>query len=70
VDRREAIAVAWYATSGAFDVDRSGRAGDDTVTTSDNGWQAPSAGGSAIMWVVLRDERGGVGWEQYAIDIH
>jgi hypothetical protein len=69
VDRREAIAVAWYATSGAFDVDRSGRAGDDPVTATGNGWQAPSAGGSAIMWVVLRDERGGVGWEQYAIDI-
>ncbi len=69
VDQREAIAVAWYATAGAFDVDRSGRAGDDPVTTSDNGWQAPSVAGPVTMWVVLRDERGGAGWRQYAIDV-
>jgi hypothetical protein len=69
VDHREAIAVAWYATGGAFDVDRSGRAGSDPTTTSDNGWQAPSVAGPMTMWVVLRDERGGAGWKEYAIDV-
>jgi hypothetical protein len=70
VDQREAIAVAWYATGGVFDVDRSGRAGDDPLTTSDNGWRAPEASGPVIMWLVLRDERGGVGWQKYDVDVH
>jgi hypothetical protein len=69
VDRREAMAVAWFATGGAFDVDRSGRSNDDLETTSDNGWSAPDTPGTVVMWVVLRDERGGVGWQQYAIDV-
>jgi hypothetical protein len=69
VDQREAIAVAWYATGGVFDVDRSGRAGDELVTSSDNGWKAPSVAGPVTMWVVLRDERGGAGWQEYDIDV-
>lgn len=69
VDQREAIAVAWYATGGVFDVDRSGRAGVELVTSSDNGWKAPSVAGPVTMWVVLRDERGGAGWQEYDIDV-
>jgi hypothetical protein len=69
VDRREAMAVAWYATGGAFDFDRAGRSNDDPATTSDNGWQAPDTAGIVTMWIVLRDERGGVGWQQYVLDV-
>jgi hypothetical protein len=69
VDRRESIAVAWYATAGAFDFDRAGRGNDDLATTSDDAWQAPDAPGPVTMWVVLRDERGGVGWKQYVLDV-
>jgi hypothetical protein len=69
VDMREAMAVAWYATGGAFDFDRAGRSGDDLATTSDNTWRAPDAPGTVSLWVVLRDERGGVGWKQYALDV-
>ncbi len=70
VDQREAIAVAWYATGGVFDVDRSGRAGDELVTSSDNGWKAPNVAGLVTMWVVLRDERGGAAWQEYDIDVN
>jgi hypothetical protein len=69
VDRREAMAVAWYATGGAFDFDRAGRSGDDTATASDNAWQAPDTPRLVIMWVVLRDERGGVGFKQFTLDV-
>ncbi len=70
VDQRESIAVAWYTTTGAsVDTDRTGRDSADLGTTSDNGWHAPSAAGSAHVWVVLRDDRGGVGWAEYVFDV-
>jgi len=61
VDRREAMRVAWFATDGTFDTDKTGRAEDDPATTSDNGWTAPSSG-TVHVWIVLRDSRGGVDW--------
>jgi hypothetical protein len=68
--RREAITVSWFATAGSFDSDRTGRAEDDMTTTSDNGWTAPSAPASGVlMWVVLRDDRGGVAWQRFRIDV-
>ncbi len=74
VDRREGIAVSWFATGGAFDSDATGRAGTDTEslaaqTTSDNGWQSPTQPGPVTLWVVLRDDRGGVGWQTFALDV-
>lgn len=68
--QRESIAVAWYTTPGAsVDTDRTGRQSTDDVTTSDNGWQAPAAAGLAHLWVVVRDDRGGVGWSEYVFDV-
>jgi hypothetical protein len=70
VDQRESIAVAWYTTTGAsVDTDRTGRDSADLTVTSDNGWRAPSAPGLAHLWVVLRDDRGGVGWAEYVFDV-
>ncbi len=70
VDQREGIAVSWFATGGVFDSDATGRAGSDTQTTSENGWQAPAQAGPVILWVVLRDDRGGVGWQTYDIEVN
>jgi hypothetical protein len=70
VDQREGISVSWFATGGVFDSDATGRAGNDTQTTSDNGWQAPAQAGPVILWIVLRDDRGGVGWQTYDIEVH
>jgi hypothetical protein len=68
--QRESIAVAWYTTPGAsVDTDRTGRQSSDDAPTSDNGWHAPSTAGLAHLWVVLRDNRGGVGWAEYAFDV-
>jgi hypothetical protein len=70
VDQRESIGVAWYTTTGgSVDTDRTGRQSGDLVTTSDNGWHAPGVAGTAHLWVVLRDDRGGVGWAEYAFDV-
>jgi hypothetical protein len=62
IAHREAMRVSWFATDGSFDDERSGRASDDPVLTSDDGWTAPQAPGTVYVWVVLRDDRGGVAW--------
>ena len=69
VDQREGIHVSWYATAGTFDQDRTGRAGTDDATTSDDGWTAPAQAGLVNVWVVLRDDRGGIGWAEYVLDV-
>ncbi len=72
VDRREAIFVSWFSTGGDFEHDRTGRTEDDgkaDLTTSENGWTAPDAHGAVSVWVVIRDDRGGVGWSEVHIDV-
>jgi hypothetical protein len=73
VTQREGMEVAWFATAGSFDNDRTGTAPDDPTPFTTNTWRAPSpaaAGGRVYLWVVLRDDRGGVGWAEYALDVH
>jgi hypothetical protein len=69
VDQRESIAVAWFATAGTFDEDRTGRVATDFANTSDNGWKAPAVRGLVHIWIVLRDDRGGVGWADYQVHV-
>jgi hypothetical protein len=66
---REALQVAWFATAGSFDIDHTGRSSTDPTTFSENGWTAPSQPGSVALWVVLRDDRGGAGWQQYTVTV-
>jgi hypothetical protein len=58
--QREAMTVSWYATAGTFATESTGRASTDVATTSDDTWTAPPRAGSARLFVVLRDSRGGV----------
>jgi len=67
VSLRESMVVSWYATGGSFAVDRSGRSEGDVDTNATNEWTAPGATGTVHLWVVLRDARGGVGWESYTL---
>ncbi len=70
VHRREAIRVSWFATDGDFDHDRTGRAESEAKTSfSDNTWTAPKHKGEVRLWVVIRDDRGGVGWSAYRLDV-
>jgi hypothetical protein len=67
VDAREGMHVSWFATGGSFDLDRTGRDGADTATTSDDGWTPPGPGQTVHLWVVLHDDRGGTGWAGYVV---
>jgi hypothetical protein len=69
VDRREAMAIAWFATGGSFDSDRTGRETADLTPSSDNAWTAPTQPGPVHLWVVLGDDRGGAGWAEYLIEV-
>jgi hypothetical protein len=69
VTRRESIVASWYASAGAFDEDRSGRSEADPATSATNTWTAPSTSGTAHLWIVLRDARGGVGWAAYTVTV-
>jgi hypothetical protein len=70
VDRRESIRVSWFATDGTFDHDRTGRSeAEATTPNTDNAWTAPSAPADVHMWLVIRDDRGGVGFSTYVIHV-
>ncbi|MET0591387.1 MAG: hypothetical protein ABW133_01725, partial [Polyangiaceae bacterium] len=69
-DRREGMRVSWYATAGHFDIGATGTTeAEPFVTASANRWIAPATSGIVHLWVVLRDDRRGVGWETYDLEI-
>lgn len=59
VRRREAMRLSWFATGGSLAVDASAVAEDDPATTVSTIWHTPAAG-TAHVWLVLRDSRGGI----------
>jgi hypothetical protein len=67
---REAIRIAWYATGGLLADDTSGQDEAHADTPSlDNAWTAPATAGETLLWLVIRDDRGGVGWESYMVRV-
>ena len=61
--KREGISVAWYSDVGGFSVPENGVASNDPdITSTTNTWTAPEGDRAAHVWVVVRDERGGVGF--------
>jgi len=69
-DRHEGIRASWYATAGTFDIGATGTTEADAyITASSNGWSAPIAPGIVHLWVVLRDDRHGVGWQSYDVEV-
>jgi hypothetical protein len=67
--RRESLRVSWFASAGRFAEERTGRSESEAdVTFSENAWRAP-ASGVVRIWVVLRDDRGGVGWQSYTLRV-
>jgi hypothetical protein len=70
VAQREVITVAWYATGGTLADDTSGRDQSEADMPSlDNPWVAPTAAGEVRLWLVVRDDRGGVGWQSYRVQV-
>lgn len=66
VERRETLRVAWFSPAGHFDDDATGTSAEGE---SANGWVAPDAPGSVPIWVVVRDDRGGVGFASYRVEV-
>ncbi len=70
VDRRESIRVSWYATGGHFDFRSTGvEESDPDESFTENGWVAPDSRDDMTIWLVIRDDRGGVGWQTYQVAV-
>lgn len=69
VEQRESMRVSWFASDGHFASDRTGVSGDEQGAESQNVWTAPDVLGPVRLWVVLRDDRGGVGWLSAQLDV-
>jgi hypothetical protein len=66
VERTERLDLSWYVTKGALRDDTS-IAGSDS--DAENTYVAPNESGIVHVFVVLRDERGGIAFESRAIDV-
>jgi hypothetical protein len=74
VHPQEQMRASWFSTAGAFANDTTApdgavAVGQSTPTYADNSWTAPATPQKVYMWVVLRDNRGGVGWASYVFDV-
>ncbi|HEY6728066.1 MAG TPA: hypothetical protein VI197_28855 [Polyangiaceae bacterium] len=68
--RREGITVAWYSDVGGFSVPENGVASSDPESTTEaNRWRAPASERDSRLWIVLRDERGGVGFRSITANV-
>ncbi|HSD88905.1 MAG TPA: hypothetical protein VLB44_15360 [Kofleriaceae bacterium] len=68
VTRHEAMRVSWFATGGAIDVDASAVGEDRDATSVTTTWHTPGPG-SATVWFVLRDSRGGLAVQVAPVDV-
>jgi hypothetical protein len=68
--RRESMSVAWYANAGKFRDQRTGVTEEESANGSTNRWTAPEHASSALkLWIVLRDDRGGVGHGELSVEL-
>lgn len=66
--RREGMTASWFATAGSFAAQRTGVLGNEALSsTLSNRYSAPGSPGSHTIWIVLRDDRGGVGWQTLSV---
>ena len=70
LNRRESIRISWYATDGNFEHDRTGRAESEAdQPNSSNTWTAPDNAKIVRFWLVIRDDRRGVNWATFDMQI-
>jgi hypothetical protein len=68
VDRREAMRVSWFATAGELASDATAVGETDLATSVSTTWRTPAAG-TAHLWFVLRDSRGGLAVRDVSITV-
>jgi hypothetical protein len=70
VDRDELLEVAWFTDAGEFDVDRTNPDGvNEDKSHSTNVLHIDPKKTTAHVWVLLRDDRGGMGYELLTIHV-
>jgi hypothetical protein len=69
VERHEQLRVSWYATEGRFDHERTSENVDENSNASENVWSAPFTKATVKLWVVIRDDRRGVGWWSFELRV-
>jgi hypothetical protein len=67
VDRRETLLLSWYANAGTFDRSHSEPAAPSS--SASNLWRAPDVAGPVRLWLVLRDDRGGVDFTLHTLGV-
>ena len=67
----ENLRYAWLATAGGWSSGESGGPIDafGNQPTLDSTWTAPKDPGDVRLWLVQRDERGGLGWTEYCVHV-
>ncbi len=70
VIQREALSTAFYTTAGTLSDPSVGRTSGDPGTDVRTGFTAPATPGTVWLWLVLRDDRGGIGWQGWQVSIH
>jgi len=68
VEERETLRVTWLATTEGFAVERTGIDALDTARETSNAFDAPTSG-SGTIFIVARDDRGGVDWRTLAFTV-
>ncbi len=68
IERRESLRASWFATGGSLAVDATLVDEEDFATTASTTWHTPTAG-SAFVWIVLRDSRGGIASQQFTVTV-
>lgn len=67
--QREAVRVSWYSSLGELRDAASGRSSGDPLGWAGNRWTAPAGAAKGWWWLVIRDDRGGVGWQVVEVDV-
>jgi len=67
VPRREAVSVAWFNSGGTLESSVTDDPEGQDFT--ENVWTAPDEAGTHTLWLVLRDDRGGVSWRVLPVEV-
>lgn len=69
VEYTESVLVGWFSNAGRFDGEQTEAKLDDDTPRAQNTWTAPEKTGPVKLWLVARDDRGGVGWRSFSLEV-
>lgn len=65
----ESLRLSWFSTDGHLSEDRTGATEGSAGNWSENTWTAPDQEGNVKLWIVIRDDRGGLSWQEYRLRV-